>query len=177
MEIHVAVNILLDYSNDFARWTAARLLNREAKCIVDAKKYKKECYGRSTFLRTEWCSICDKPNSKAKWQRYDEVGRTSFITHCPTWFCRVSALHSMIAHCRVNERVLLRVPWKKNTQVIIPRSDGSESYGHCKVNSLVVRTKGYYVETEWYEDDGQTSVKLIPLTYYCAKIEPKIMSI
>lgn len=176
MEIHVAVNILLVYSTDFEQWKAARLLNRMAKDIVNAKKYEKGCYGRSTFIRTEWCSICEKHNSKAKWHRYDELGRTSFITHCPTWFCRVSALHSMLAHCRDNNRVLLRVPWKKNKEVIIPRSDGSESHGYCKINSLVVRPKGYYVETEW-EENGDILTKLIPLTYYSTVIEPKIMSI
>ena len=39
MEIHVVINILLDYSNEFAQWKIARLLNRAAKCIVDTKKY------------------------------------------------------------------------------------------------------------------------------------------
>ena len=176
MEIHVAISILLDYSNEFAQWKIARLLNRTAKCIVDTKKYEKECYGRSTFLRTEWCSICEKTNPKVMWLRYDELGRTSYITHCPTWFCSVSAVHSMIAHCRDNERVLLRVPWQKSIRVVIPRSDGSESHGHCKINHLVIRPTGYYVETEWQEENGKMCAKLVPLTYYSA-FKPKIMSI
>lgn len=174
MDEHTIVRILLEYyTNNFKLWQVARLINKEITSIVNAKPYDKACYGRSTFIRTEWCSICQKNNPKAQWIRY-HLQRTKYITHCPTWSCRVSALHSMIAHCRDHEQVLLRVPWKKTKEVVIPRSNGSESYGSCKINSLVKKPSGFYVETEW--EDGERFVKLIPLNHYTT-VEPKIMSI
>ena len=66
MDEHTIVRILLEYyTNNFKLWQVARLINKEITSIVNAKPYDKACYGRSTFIRTEWCSICQKNNPKA----------------------------------------------------------------------------------------------------------------
>lgn len=177
IDMHLKLILMLSYYTDFGQWKVARLLNRHAKSIVDSKPYIKERYGRSTFIRTEWCCTCEKSNPNVAWLRYDELGRPNYITHCRTWFCRVSSLHSMIEDCRDHGRVLLRVPWKTDPIVTIPRSDGTHSHGHCKINSLVVKNDKYYVETEWSDLDGQSFAKLVPLEYYSPFLKPEIMCI
>ncbi len=175
IDINLIIDIILNYDTELRQWSVARLLNTSAKYIVDSKPYNKQCYGRSTFIRTEWCCICEKSNPHATWLRCDEIGRPSYILHCQTWFCRVSAIHSMISQCQDTGRVLLRVPWKKEKSILIPRSDGSESRGYCKINSLVVKNKEYYVETEWSGLNGEAFTKLIKLSYYSNSENPKTM--
>jgi len=177
MEIHIIVSILLDYGSQLENWTSTRLLCTQAKEIVSKKKYDDGCFGARSMIRTQWCMICQKTSPEAAWLTYslDNLTDRRYITHCPTWQCRISALRSMIADYKCNDNVLLRKPWRKETQCEIPRSRGGLSHGKCKLDGLWFKNGQYYVLTKW-DENNETFVKSIPLTYY-TNDTPKIIDI
>ena len=171
LPIHVCVDICLQNA-DLTSWTTTRVLCREAlrETTSLTSVMCATVYGRAALLLEGWCTICEDNCVNPRWQRYQLNKRFHYIPHCRTWQCQVSALKSMIAHCRVLNRVLLRTPWGDN-QLSVPRSDGSETAGHCDPTVLVRRAEKYYVETWW-----DNLSKLVPLTYYTTTV-PKIMEI
>jgi len=174
LPIHFCVGICLQQNTNLSSWTAARLLCREAlqetTRVTDTTDTTDTAYGRAALLREGWCTICENDCVNPKWQRYQLNKRFHYIPHCRTWQCQVLALKSMIAHCRVLNRVLLRTPWG-DALLAVPRSDGSETIGHCDPTVLLRRADKYYVETWW-----DKLSKLVPLAYYTTEA-PKIMEI
>ena len=174
MDLHVVLNTVLNYDHNPAQWAKARLLSRRAKTLVDGKAYDKGCLGRSSFFKEEWCSICQKTCIGCVLLRYiADEHPCRFITHCPTWQCRMSALYSMIEDYKSCGVFLLRVPWQTSNKVKIPRSSGSITDGYCQKNCIYLRNGQYYVHTKW-EMDGESFVKLVPLTQYTEE-KPKFI--
>jgi len=177
MDLHVIVEILLTYFPDqsIKIWSKTRILNTAIKKIVDNQKYNRDVWGRSSFIHTSFCEMCEKKNPKIKMLIYpaDDKGSARIISHCDNWMCNVSAILSMIDHYKNDNIYLLKKPFQKSTNVIIPRSDGSENEGHCKNNCVVKRKNKWYIFTHWYEDEFKFT-KLIPLEHYTEK-SPEIM--
>lgn len=175
IDIHIVLNIVLNYDHDPNQWAKARVLSLHTKTLVDGKAYDKGCFGRSSFLKVDWCTICQKKCPDCVWLRYT-VGDTysfRYIVHCPTWHCRMSALYSMINDYKSSGILLLRVPWQKSKNVNIPRSDGSVTQGRCHNDRVYLRNEQYYICTVW-EEDGEQWSKLVPLTHY-TDVKPKLL--
>ena len=174
MEIHIILSILLDYCTSIKQWSTARCLNRISKEIVDSKKYDTTCWGRRTFISTVECEICR--------HKFPTVGAINYfsgdfismlhITHCSHWFCKISAIRSMLEHCKQNNICRLREPFQNSNNVDIPRSNGSVSKGFCNTEYLIKRDK-CLVYTYW-NDESYQYTKLIPLTHYTSN-EPKLL--
>ena len=175
MDNHVILNILLNYYTDMENWYNTRLLNKSFKKLVDEQKYKKNIYGRRTFIMPNFCEICEKIKSNVKMQIYrsDNIAQKRIITHCPNWFCNISSLYSMINHYKVENIYLLREPFQPKKKIIIPRSDGSETIGICKKNCLLKKDDKWFIFTSWY-DEMETYTKVIPLSHYTNDF-PKII--
>jgi|TARA_B110000444_G_C18546730_1_gene458321 hypothetical protein len=60
----------------------------------------------------------------------------------------------------------------KNKEIMIPRSDGSETTRFCKTNYLHKKNEKWYVYTYWYASEKY--MKLVPLKYYTQK-NPEII--
>ena len=180
MDELLIIQITMDFYTGLEQWKVSRLLNRTFKSIVDTKKYDNECTGRRCFLRSEWCCVCQKNNPDCVWLGYkvDELYQVNdlvcrWLTHCPSWYCRVSALYSMIEDYKSSNILLLRKPWQVSTTVTIPRSDGSESVGKAQVNCVFQKQSIFYVHVEWYENK-EKFFKQVPLTYYTDE-SPKVL--
>lgn len=178
MDIHIIVKILLEFCDDqtIKSWSRTRILNKEIKEIVDNQKYEKGIWGRSTFISTNTCNICDKRSDGKKVNMLvyiaDNLERRRIITHCKHWLCHLSAILSMIQHYKENNIYLLKKKSIKNKEIIIPRSDGSETTGFCKTNYLHKKNEKWYVYTYWYASEKY--MKLVPLKYYTQK-KPEII--
>ena len=179
IEIHLVVKILLEYNQEqtIKCWATTRTLNSMCKNIVDNQKYDRGIWGRRTFISTCICDICNKrgscPNKMLVYNNDDVVNRR-IISHCSNWLCRMSALYSMVQHYKCDNVYLLRKPLI-DVEIIIPRSDGSETKGHCKNTCLVKRDDGWYVICRWFNTNTtETFSKLVPLKHYTQK-PPKII--
>jgi len=177
MDMFIIVHILLDYYLDTWRWPTARLLNTRSKSIVDKRKVPEDCFGRSSFLRTKWCEICEMNCPDEVWLRYigDPPGKNRWITHCDSWKCRLSAIKSMIADYKINQNAfVLRVPLDLPDKIDVPRSDGSVTEGASYMKFLVVEKHGQkYIPVYWFKGMEKYD-KLVPLSYYTNE-KPKLM--
>ena len=177
IETHLVVKILLEYNQNqtIKCWAITRTLNRMCKNIVDNQKYDKGIWGRRRWISTSVCDICDKkgscPNEMLMYN-IDDITNRRIISHCNNWMCRMSALYSMIQHYKGEGVYLLRKPLI-DVEIIIPRSDGSETKGHCKNKCLVKRNDDWYVICKWFENNEGFS-KLVPLKHYTQDL-PKII--
>jgi len=168
MDVHVILRILMDYCEDFQQWKSSRILNTTFKRLVDTKDYDRGCFGKGTFICTEWCNVCQKGSCDVQWLRYQAgtIGEHRWISHCRTWFCRMSALYSMIEDCKVNGIFLLRRPWQTTKDIVVPRSSGERTAGHCNPHFVVGNAeRHYFVHAEW-KQNNQLFYKLVPLSYY-----------
>tara|TARA_B110000285_G_scaffold41369_1_gene45482 strand:+ start:128 stop:670 length:543 start_codon:yes stop_codon:yes gene_type:complete len=167
MDDHVVMNILLNYYPKMENWSTTRLLNKSFKKLVDEQKYDNGIWGRRSFIQSNLCEICDKQKSNIKMLIYpsDDIANKRIITHCTNWFCKISAIRSMISHCKINDIYLLIKPFQPKKKIIIPRSDGSETDGFCKKNCLFKKNDQWFVYVTWYSETDKYT-KLVPLSYY-----------
>ena len=175
MEIHIVVSILLDYHQDFWRWISARTLSKLSKEIVDRRPYDKECYGRRTFLKQTHCMICERANPAVKWLHYcsDTPASQRWISHCRSWPCHASALYSMVADYKADHVYVLREPLGIDSEINIPRSNGTVSKGMFRQGCVIKKHGKWYVSAEWTKG-GDSYTKLVPLIYY-TQDDPKLM--
>jgi len=171
MDIQIIVHIVVDYFTTIQQWYIARRLCRGSKELITTKKYNDSCFGKCTVAKQ--CMICQHQHPDIVWLHYNSETIQGQITHCPNWYCRVSALRSMIKHYKEKGCVLLKSPWRPNNDCQIPRSDGSVSDGTCDTRCLLWRHNVYYVHTGW-QYNGQLYTKYVPLTYYTEKIPQQI---
>lgn len=173
MDIHLVVQVVIDYYRDMVQWSTARCLNQECKRIVNAQKHDNDCWGRRTFIRPHFCEVCGQ-TSDCGMLNYWSSDFTSImhITHCQDWPCKMSAIRSMLAHCKADNLYRLRTPFRPTSTVNIPRSDGSETVGCCNPFYLLWRRR-WMVYTHW-NDGQQEYVKLVPLTQYTQEA-PKLV--
>ena len=175
MELHIVISILLDYQQDFWRWIVARTLSKKSKEIVERRTYDKGVFGRRTLLRQNYCMVCEHTNPEVNWLHYcsDTPASQRWISHCQKWPCRASALYSMVSDYRQDQIYVLREPLPFDSDINIPRSDGSVSKGVVHPGCVIKKKEKWYVSVEWTKDTD-TYKKLVPLIYY-TKTEPKIM--
>ena len=174
MEIHIIMSILLDYYTTVKQWSVTRCLNRRFKLLIDTKKYDISCWGRRTFISMVSCDICERRFSTVCAINYLSGDFTSMlhITHCSHWFCKISAIQSMIEHCKQNNIYRLKKPFQNSINVDIPRSNGSVSKGFCNTEYIIKRDK-WFVYTYW-NDETEQYTKLIPLDHYTSNT-PKLL--
>ena len=174
MDLYLVVRILVDYNRDIFQWSSARCLNRDCKHIVDTTKYDNDCWGRRSFIQPHFCEVCECQSQTCGMLNYWSADFTSMlhITFCQDWQCKISAIRSMLSHCKSNGLYRLRAPFQLPSNVIIPRSDGSQTIGYCKTFYLFWRDK-WLVYTYW-TDVGQVYSKLVPLTHY-TQTAPKLI--
>lgn len=174
MDIHLVVRLLLDYHRDIFQWSSARCLNKQCKHIVDTKKYDNGCWGRRSFIRPYFCEVCECQSQTCGMLNYWSADFISMlhITFCQDWQCKISAIRSMLSHCKTNNLYRLRAPFQPRSDVLIPRSDGSQTIGKCNTKYLFWRDK-WLVYTHW-TDGGEDYSKLVPLTYY-TQAAPKLI--
>jgi hypothetical protein len=173
--IHFIVDIILAYP-ELEQWKTARTLNSTSKNLVSNQKYD-WCWGRSSMLVQNVCSICEKRNENLQWLRYpaDYVCNMRYIGHCNGWRCTISAIKSMLMDYESNNIFLLRAPWQATQQVIIPRSDGTTSSGTAKTNCVRKKNQSLDVHVDWIQND-LSFCKLVPLEYY-TDVSPKYLAI
>lgn len=182
MNEDLIIKIMLEFCYDqtIKTWSKTRLLSKEFKKMIDNQKYNKDSWGRRTFISTNTCNICDKKSDPKNYNMLmyvaDDInyGRR-IITHCKHWLCHLSAIYSMINHYE-NDNIFLIKNFQKNNNIIIPRSDGTETNGFCKTNFVVKKENKYYISTYWYDNNNLKFEKLVPFEYYSKK-HPEIISI
>lgn len=174
MDLHVVTRILLHYYRNVQQWSLARCLNSQCKHIVDHLKYDADCWGRRTFIRPHFCEICECSSETCGSINYRAADFVSVfhITHCQDWQCKISAIRSMLNHCKTNNLYPLREPFQESEDIIIPRSDGSETLGRCNPYYLCWRDK-WLVYTYW-NDENEYYTKLVPLSHY-TQTSPKFI--
>lgn len=167
MDIHIVIHILLDYFHDMPQWSIARLLNRATKYIVDTIPIDNTFWGRRSFIMCFVCNICNKHMNTCSMLNYMSMDNTCMfhITHCPTWQCKMTAIHSMLAHCASYHIYMLSKPFQDTNDVIVPRSDGSHTPGKCHNNRLYLFDNKLCVFTFW-RNRGYEYTKLVPLEHY-----------
>lgn len=175
MEIYIVISILLDYYQDCWRWIGARTLSKKSKEIVDRRSYEKECVGQRTWLQQNYCMICERANPTVKWLPYcsDTPASQRWISHCRKWPCHASALYSMVADYRQDQVYVLRKPLGIDSDINIPRSNGTVSKGMFRQGCVIKKHGEWYVSAEWTKGDDSYT-KLVPLIYY-TQDDPKLM--
>ena len=151
MDLHIVVSIILDYHQDFCQWTSARTLNKKSKEIVDRRPYDKECVGQRMWLKQEECMICQRANPRVKWLQYcsDTPASQRWISHCRKWSCYASALYSMVVDYKADGVYVLRQPLGIESEINIPRSNGTVSRGWFRHGCIIKRCEHWYVSAEW----------------------------
>ena len=63
MDIHLVVQVVIDYYRDMVQWSTARCLNQECKRIVDAHEHDNGCWGRRTLFGHTFvrCAVKNQP--------------------------------------------------------------------------------------------------------------------
>lgn len=153
MDIHIIVDIVLHYHKDLEQWSVARLLCTSTRDIVDRLEYKRDVFGRATFISTNQCEACRERFLEAdiKYLSYetDDITRRRLITYCPYWFCKISAVCSMLEDVRVNNIHVVRKPYLPEEPVLIPRSSGNKTEAALNQHYTVIRDGKHYVKAEW----------------------------
>ena len=175
MEIHIVISILLDYHQDFWRWIVARTLSKKSREIAERRTYDKGVFGQRTWLQQNHCMVCERANPAVNWLHYcsDTPASQRWISHCRKWPCRASALYSMVADYRQDQVYVLREPLGIDSEINIPRSNGTVSKGMFRQGCVIKKHGKWYVSAEWTKG-GDSYTKLVPLIYY-TQDDPKLM--
>ena len=180
MDIYIVVDIVLHHHKDLKQWFIARLLCKTTRDIVDRLEYKRDVYGRATFIIANQCGICRKKFREADvgylWYPTDDITRRRIITHCPHWFCKISAVCSMLEDVRDNNIHVVRKPYLPEDPVLIPRSSGQQTEATLEQDYTVIRDGKHYVKAKWGKPLG-AYYKFIALEQLSlgAKVEPPTM--
>tara|TARA_Y100001958_G_C21009522_1_gene390183 strand:+ start:185 stop:730 length:546 start_codon:yes stop_codon:yes gene_type:complete len=171
MDLHIIINILLNYFVVIEQWTAARSLCKSSKEIVDGLDYDRASYGRPSMFEIGVCEVCQQKKTKneIKWLRYcaEISGIFRFTPHCKHWKCHMSAIYSMINDYKKSGIRILRKPFSDDKKCDVPRSDGTVTRAECKTNFIIWSNivHEYCVYTYWTEKDDKM-YKVVPLKHF-----------
>lgn len=166
MDIHIIVDIVLHYHKDLEQWSVARLLCTSTRDIVDRLGYKRDVFGRATFITPNKCESClqrfHESDIKFIWYKSDDITRRRLTSYCPHWFCKISAVCSMLEDVYEHNIHILRKPYLPEEHVLIPRSSGKQTEATLNQHYTFVRDGKHYVRAEW----GACSNTYYTNTYY-----------
>lgn len=153
MDIHIVVDIVLHHHTSVKQWSTTRLLCKSTLDIVDNLQYKRGVYGRATFITPNKCESClqrfHESDIKFIWYKSDDITRRRLISYCPHWFCKISAVCSMLEDVRVSNIHVVRKPYLPEEPVLIPRSSGKQTEATLNQHYTFVRDGKHYVRAEW----------------------------
>lgn len=169
MDIHVVVSIFLDYLGTLPAWGTARLLSHEAHDIVATKPYELDLSGARSFIATHTCMVCGRYVENARWFTYKYIppDRKRYIVSCRHYHCQVSSIYSMFADLASMHVHVLKRPFQPSNNIVVPRSDGSETPAQCVTRALLCIGGVYHVMTFWGSVGGHHYDKNVPWSHYC----------
>jgi len=168
MDIHIAVSIQLDYLGTLPAWSTVRLLSREARDIVATKPYELDLAGAQSFIATHTCMVCDRHVENPRWFTYKYLPppRQCYIVSCHHYHCQVSSIYSMVADLASMNVHVLKRPFQPSNNIVVPRSDGSETPAQCVTSALLCIRGAYHVMTYWGDLEGYRYDKNVPWSHY-----------
>lgn len=152
MELHLVVNILLDYLGELTHWSTARVLCCDTHKIVSLRKYSTDLYGARTFIRVNRCMVCECTVENSRWITYKArpPAYRHYTVTCRHYHCQISALFSMIRELWQTDRIrVLKRPFQDTLTINVPRSDGSTVLGQAVVHGVLDIGGQPYVMTWW----------------------------
>lgn len=167
MEVHIVVNILLDYLGTLGAWSSARTLCRQIHNIATKKSLRRDVCSARTFIAQHKCMACLKYVEKPRWivVKCLPVTMRRYLVTCHHWRCQTASLFSMIDELAAANIFVLKNPFQKSLAIDIPRSDGSMTPGSCVTHGLMNIRGEYCVMTHW-TDFGNTYMKNVPWPHY-----------
>ena len=177
MDPHVVIRICLRYDSTIGAWSRTRVLNRNFRHLVDTlPDYDKECIGRATYIPINgYCEVCGRTTSNFSILNYwsPSFGSVLHLPHCNTWQCKLSAIFSMVQYYRQHRMYKLIRPFQDSQEVLIPRSNGSQTHGLAQTEYVFKRNGQWFVYAYWFVN-SDLFYKIVPLDTYSNKT-PRVL--
>ena len=139
--------------------------------------YDKECIGRATYILVNgYCEVCGRTTSNFSILNYwsPSFGSVLHLPHCNTWQCKLSAVFSMVQYYRQHRMYKLIRPFQDSQEVLIPRSNGSQTHGLAQTEYVFKRNGQWFVYAYWFVN-SDLFYKIVPLDTYSNKT-PRVLS-
>ncbi len=164
------LNVLIISFADFESALRLREVNHKFNnaWVIHAKNLeKKEVYPSRTMINTNTCMVCydmgkDKQILKVPWSI---VPPRSVIVCCKNNYCKYFALKSLVERTTIHgSHYQFLTKNIFDSQIQIPRSDGSTTTARPTLNTLVQKKDGQlFVHTSWFESNGNIFEKCVSL--------------
>ena len=161
MDIYIILDIVLKYHCEILQWSTARVLNKKMRQLVDSLAYDRDVSTVGTFMRVKWC-VCCKKHCDTQFALYyppDHRAHGRIITYCSHWFCKISAICTMLEELNKESIHVMRKPFLLDSRIDITRSNGEKTKATVE-QTWVVEKEGTFTFAQFGTKDSTNVVNM-----------------